>query len=56
MEVAKDFAANKSGRNSVKFDLVAARTSFGAVASVRTLSTRFSTGFTGIGTTRTTNV
>jgi pilus assembly protein Flp/PilA len=56
MVEAIDFVADESGQDLIEYALVAALVGLGAVASLKTLSTRISTGFTSIGTTLTTNV
>lgn len=50
------FVADEMGQDLVEYALVAALVGLGAVASLKTLSTKISTGFTSIGTTITTNV
>lgn len=56
MEDFEEFIAEELGQDSIEDALVAALVGLGSVASVMTLSTRISTGFTSIGTTLTTNV
>jgi len=51
-----DLAHDESGQDLIEYAIVAALIGLGAVASMRTLSTKIGTAFTSIGTTLTTNV
>lgn len=51
-----NLAHDESGQDLIEYAIVAALIGLGAVASMRTLSTKIGTAFTSIGTTLTTNV
>jgi pilus assembly protein Flp/PilA len=51
-----NLANDESGQDLIEYAIVAALLGLGAVASMRTLSTKIGTAFTSIGTTLTTNV
>jgi pilus assembly protein Flp/PilA len=51
-----NFAHDESGQDLIEYAIVAALIGLGAVASMRTLSTKIGTAFTSIGTTLTTNI
>ncbi len=51
-----EFIADEEGQDLIEYALVAALVGLGAVASMKTLSTKISSGLTSIGTTLTTNV
>jgi pilus assembly protein Flp/PilA len=56
MKDIEGFFADERGQDLVEYALVAALVGLGAVASIKTLSTKIGAGFTSIGTTLTTNV
>jgi len=51
-----EFIADEVGQDLIEYALVAALVGLGAVASMKTLSTKIGSGLTSIGTTLTTNV
>jgi len=51
-----NLAHDESGQDLIEYAIVAALIGLGAVASMRTLSTKIGTAFTSIGTTLTTNI
>ena len=51
-----NLAHDESGQDLIEYAIVAALIGLGAIASMRSLSTKIGTAFTSIGTTLTTNV
>jgi len=56
MNYVVNLAHDESGQDLIEYAIVAALIGLGAIASMRSLSTKIGTAFTSIGTTLTTNV